>query len=130
MLPPAVRIYVARDAVDMRKSFDGLAALTQFALGEDPLSGHLYVFRNRTATLLKLLYRDRSGWCLFAKRLERGRFRWPVVREEARSVEIEAGDLACLLDGIDLRTIRRPARWQRGGRADNGKGGSQVSLIT
>src|SRR2546422_592491 len=70
MLPPAVRIYVARDGVDMRKSFDGLAALTQFALGEDPLSGHLYVFRNRPATLVKILYRDRSGWCLFAKRLE------------------------------------------------------------
>jgi transposase len=55
MLPPAVRIYVARDGVDMRKSFDGLAALTQFALGEDPLTGHLYVFRNRMATLLKIL---------------------------------------------------------------------------
>lgn len=115
MLPPAVRIYVARAGVDMRKSFDGLAALTQFALGEDPLSGHLYVFRNRPATLVKILYRDRSGWCLFAKRLERGRFRWPEVREEARAVEIEAGDLACLIDGIDLRSIRRGRRWERGG---------------
>ena len=124
MLPPAVRIYIARDGVDMRKSFDGLAALTQFALGEDPLSGHLYVFRNRTATLLKLLYRDRSGWCLFAKRLERGRFRWPEVRAEARSVEIEAGELACLLDGIDLRSLRRPSRWQRGGG-----GGDRKSVV-
>ena len=121
MLPPAVRIYVARDGVDMRKSFDGLAALTQFALGEDPLSGHLYVFRNRPATLVKILYRDRSGWCLFAKRLERGCFRWPEVRDEARAVEIEAGDLACLIDGIDLRSIRRGRRWQRGG-AETSKG--------
>jgi len=111
MLPPAVRIYVARDGVDMRKSFDGLAALTQFALGEDPLSGHLFVFRNRMANLMKILYRDRSGWCLFAKRLERGRFRWPVVREGMRVAEIEAGDLACLLDGIDLHSIRRAQRW-------------------
>lgn len=114
MLPPSVRIYVARDGVDMRKSFDGLAALTQFALGEDPLSGHLFVFRNRSATLTKILYRDLSGWCLFAKRLERGRFRWPEVRDGMRTVEIEAGDLACLLDGIDLRSIRRGRRWERG----------------
>jgi transposase len=89
-----------------------LAALTQFALGKDPLSGHLFVFRNRAATLTKILYRDRSGWCLFAKRLERGRFRWPVVGEGAGVAEIEAGDLACLLDGIDLQSIRRAQRWQ------------------
>ena len=120
MLPPAVRIYVARDGVDMRKSFDGLAALTQFALGKDPLSGHLYVFRNRPATLVKILYRDLSGWCLFAKRLERSRFRWPQVREDSTAVEIEAGDLACLLDGIDLRSIRRARRWQRGEMSGGG----------
>jgi transposase len=128
MLPPAVRIYVARDGVDMRKSFDGLAALTQFALGENPLSGHLYVFRNRMATLLKILYRDRSGWCLFAKRLERGRFRWPEVHDGTRAVAIEAGDLACLLDGIDLRSIRRTRRWQRGPGVASVPGGVASSL--
>jgi transposase len=128
MLPPAVRIYVARDGVDLRKSFDGLAALTQFALGEDPLTGHLYVFRNRLATLLKILYRDRSGWCLFAKRLECGRFRWPEGRAGAQAVEIEAGDLACLLDGIDLRSIRRTRRWQRGPGVASVPGGVASSL--
>ena len=110
MLPPSVRIHVARDPVDMRKSFDGLAARVQFALAHDPLAGHLFVFRNRAGHLMKILYRDRSGWCLFAKRLERGRFRWPEA--DATTLEIEAGDLACLIDGIDLRSVRRVRRWE------------------
>jgi len=92
MLPPSVRIYIARDPVDMRKSFDGLSGLVASTLGQDPLSGHLFLFRSRTGHILKLLYRDRSGWCLFAKRLERGSFRWPEVR--GATAEIEAGDLA------------------------------------
>jgi transposase len=112
MLPPSVRIYLARDPVDMRKSFDGLSALVAATLGHDPLSGHLFLFRSRTGHLMKVLYRDRSGWCLFSKRLERGAFRWPAVRDQA--AEIEAGDLACLIDGIDLRSIRRLKRWQPG----------------
>jgi len=112
MLPPSVRIYVARDPVDMRKSFDGLSGLVASTLGQDPLSGHLFLFRSRTGHILKLLYRDRSGWCLFAKRLERGSFRWPEVRDS--TAEIEAGDLACLIDGIDLTSIRRVKRWQPG----------------
>jgi transposase len=112
MLPPSVRIYIARDPVDMRKSFDGLAGLVSSMLGHDPLSGHLFLFRSRSGHLLKLLYRDLSGWCLFAKRLDRNSFRWPEIH--ATAAEIEAGDLACLIDGIDLKSIRRVTRWRPG----------------
>lgn len=71
-LPPSVRIFVAVDATDMRKSFDGLASEAQRVIAQDPLSGHLFVFFNRRRTMVKVLYWDRNGFCLVAKRLERG----------------------------------------------------------
>ena len=113
-LPPTVRIYVAAAPVDMRKSFDGLAATTRGVLGADPLSGALFVYRNRAATLVKILWWDRAGWCLFAKRLERGTFRWPAAAAEAASLSLEAAALTWLLDGLDLQTVRRPPRWTPG----------------
>lgn len=113
-LPPSVRVFVAVAAVDMRKSFDGLAAATRTALGADPHGGALFVFRNRAATLVKILWWDRAGWCLFAKRLERGRFRWPVAPPDAAQVTLEAVELAWLLDGVDLRRVPRPPRWTPG----------------
>jgi transposase len=113
-LPPTVRIYVAAAPVDMRKSFDGLAATTRGGLGADPLSGALFVYRNRAATLVKVLWWDRAGWCLFAKRLERGTFRWPAVGPGAASVPLEAAELAWVLDGLDLQQVRRPPRWVPG----------------
>jgi transposase len=113
-LPPTVRIYVATAPVDMRKSFDGLAATTRGGLGADPLSGALFVYRNRAATLVKILWWDRAGWCLFAKRLERGTFRWPAAGAAAASLTLEAAELAWLLEGLDLQTVRRPPRWTPG----------------
>jgi len=116
-LPPTVRIYVAAAPVDMRKSFDGLAATTRGVLGADPLSGALFVYRNRAATLVKILWWDRAGWCLFAKRLARGTFRWPGAGTAAASGPLEAAELAWLLDGLDLQQVRRPPRWAPGQRA-------------
>lgn len=110
-LPPSVRIFVAVTPVDCRKSFDGLAAVIRHGLAADPHAGALYVFRNRAATLVKILWWDRAGWCLFAKRLERGRFRWPEAGTDARTVALDAVELAWLLDGVDLRALRRPPRW-------------------
>ncbi|MGH7868993.1 MAG: IS66 family insertion sequence element accessory protein TnpB, partial [Candidatus Dormibacteraceae bacterium] len=78
-LPPSVRIYLATQPADMRRSFDGLAALTREFLGEDPLSGNLFCFRNRTGDRVKVLYWDRSGLCLWCKRLEKGVFSFPKV---------------------------------------------------
>lgn len=99
-LPPSVRIYVATGSVDMRKSFDGLSAATETVLGLDPFSGYLFAFSNQARTILKILFWERGGYCLFSKRLERGRFRWPEPRPSAASIEMEAGELACLLGGV------------------------------
>jgi transposase len=106
-LPPAVRIFLARDPADMRRGFDGLAALTASALGQDPLSGHLFVFRNRRGDRLKVLYWDRDGLAIWMKRLERGSFRFPPPRDGR--VEVTPAELAAILEGIDLeRAPRRP----------------------
>ena len=98
--PPAVRRILAwREPVDMRKSFDGLIVLTKSVLHEDPLSGSLYVFFNRRRNYLKLLFWDRTGFCLFAKRLERGRFELPGTE---RRCELSEQTFCLLLDGILL----------------------------
>lgn len=102
--PVVRRILAYREAVDMRKSFDGLVALVQNALKEDPLSGSVYVFVNRRGNYLKLVYWDRTGYCLFAKRLERGRFAIPGT---ARSQELDERRLRLILDGIVLGGSRR-----------------------
>lgn len=93
------RILAYREPVDMRKSFDGLIALTRGVLAEDPLSGSLFVFFNRRRNYLKLVYWDRTGFCLFAKRLERGRFLLPG---EACKQELDEQRFRLLLDGIPL----------------------------
>lgn len=98
------RIFAYGKPVDMRKSFDGLIALTKQALGEDPLSGNLFVFINRRGNYLKILYWDRTGYCLFAKRLERARFRFPLQREKQ---ELNERVLKLLLDGIEVGIRRR-----------------------
>ena len=108
-LPPAVRIFLARDPADMRRGFDGLAALTSSALGQDPLSGHLFVFRNRRGDRLKILYWDRDGLALWYKRLERGTFRFPAPT--GRRVEVTPAEMAAILEGIDLRAARRQRRF-------------------
>jgi transposase len=93
------RILAYRQPVDMRKSFDGLVGMVQNALGEDPLSGTLYVFSNRRRTYVKAVYWDRTGFCLFAKRLERGRFTLP---SETERFELSEQAFRLLLDGIVL----------------------------
>ena len=111
-LPPTVRVYVATRPVDMRKSFDGLAGAAREIVRRDPMSGHLFAFTNRRGHIVKVLFWDRSGFCVLAKRLERGRFHWPQPDSDgAARVEIEAAELALILEGIDLRGARRRPRW-------------------
>jgi transposase len=112
-LSAAVRVYLATKPADMRKSFDGLAALASGTLALDPLSGHLFVFVNKRRDRIKVLYWDRDGLAVWAKRLERGTFRLPVAGAE--SIEMTTAELAALLAGIDLNTARRRIRYSRPG---------------
>ena len=100
-----VRVHVYGQPVDMRKSFDGLYALTRRQLGADPLSGDLYVFINRRATQMKELYWDRTGFCLWAKRLEQGRFLSDWRRVTTR--EMDWTGLKMLLEGIEAKVVRK-----------------------
>ena len=86
-LPAGTRVWLAAGATDMRKGFDSLAAQAQTVLGQDPFSGHVFCFRGRRGDLVKLLWWDGDGLCLFAKRLERGRFVWPRAEEGHGSAE-------------------------------------------
>lgn len=108
-LSAAVRVYLAKDPADMRKSFDGLSALVAGQMALDPLSGHLFVFINKRRDRIKILYWDRDGLAVWAKRLERGTFRIPYTTAER--VEMTTADLAALLAGIDLNTARRRPRY-------------------
>src|SRR5437764_1424306 len=98
-LPAGTRVWLAAGATDMRKGFDSLAAQAQTVLGQDPFSGHVFCFRGRRGDLVKLLWWDGDGLCLFAKRLERGRFVWP--RAEEGVVVLSRAQLSMLLEGID-----------------------------
>ena len=100
-VPAGVRVWLAAGRTDMRKGFDGLAARVQQALAEDPFSGQLFVFRGRRGDLLKVLWWDGQGLCLFAKRLEKGRFVWPSAVDG--KVTVTAAQLSMLLEGIDWR---------------------------
>jgi transposase len=108
-LPPTVRIFLASTPTDLRKGFDGLAALTAGTLGQDPLSGHLFVFRNRRGDRLKILYWDRDGLALWYKRLERGSFRFPEPK--GNRIEVTPAEMAAILEGLDLRAARRQRRF-------------------
>lgn len=107
-IPAGMRVYLAMGPTDMRKGFNGLAALAQGVLKQDPFSGHLFVFRGRRGDLLKVLYWDGQGFCLFAKRLEKGRFIWPVTADGA--VRLTPAQLSMLLEGIDWRAPIRTDR--------------------
>jgi transposase len=97
----------------MRRSFDGLAGAVRERIRLDPMSGHLYVFRNKRKTLIKMIFWDRTGFAILAKRLSKGRFRLPVNAPEGASVlQIEAAQLGLMLEGIDLRQARRRKRWK------------------
>jgi transposase len=107
-LPSGTRIWLAAGLTDMRRGFDGLAALAQSALEQEPFSGHVFVFRGRRGDIIKLLWWDGQGLCLFAKRLEKGRFIWPQA--ESGSVSLTPAQLSMLLEGIDWRMPVRT--WQ------------------
>ena len=107
-LPMGTRVWLAAGLTDMRRGFDGLAALAQGALAQDPFSGHVFVFRGRRGDIVKLLWWDGQGMCLFAKRLEKGRFVWPQA--DAGAVSLSPAQLSMLLEGIDWRMPMRT--WQ------------------
>lgn len=112
-LPPSVHVYVATEPTDMRKSFDGLSAVVAERFGANPLCGHLFVFRNRRGDQVRILFWDRTGYCILAKKLARGRFhlaRRPP--DGAAHVEVEAAELALMLEGIDLSEATRRKRWR------------------
>lgn len=109
MLPPSTRVFLAAEPTDMRCGFDALSARVQSVLSGDVFSGHLFVFRNRRADRVKVLYWDRSGFVILYKRLERSCFRCPEGR--GPRIEVEAAELGLLLEGIDLRGARRRVRW-------------------
>ena len=111
-LPPSVKIYLATEPVHMHRSYDGLSGAAREVFEQDPMSGHLFVFVNRTRTQMKALYWDRGGYCVLGKRLERGRFKLPSVEPGQRTVELEAVDLMLLLEGIELQSVTRRPRWQ------------------
>jgi transposase len=104
-LPTGTKIWIAAGVTDMRRGFDGLSAQVQTVLQQQPFSGHVFVFRGRRGDIVKLLWWDGDGMCLFAKRLERGRFIWP--KAESGSVHLSRAQLSMLLEGIDWRRVER-----------------------
>lgn len=112
--PPTVRIFVSTQPTDMRRSFDGLAMMTRENMGQDPLSGHLFVFFNRRGDRVKIMFWDRSGYCIWYKRLEQGVFRLPQSIVNTPNPEVEVTDLSLILEGIDLSSARRRKRFVLG----------------
>ena len=104
-LPSGVRVWLAAGVTDMRKGFDGLAALVQQRLRQDPFGGAVYAFRGKRGDLVKLLWFDGQGLCLFSKRLDRGGFVWPVTA--TGTVTLTPAQLSMLLEGIDWRRTER-----------------------
>jgi transposase len=110
-LSPAVKLWFCPDPVDMRLGFDGLFALVANRLQADPLSGHLFIFRNRTADRIKVLYWGGHGLCLWAQRLEAGRYHFPDAPADATRIELTATHFQMILDGIDLSAVKRFKRF-------------------
>jgi transposase len=120
-----VRIWLATEKTDMRCGFDRLAERVKVVIGEDPLSGHLFVFRSRRGDRLKILVWDRDGFVLWYKRLESGVFKLPRVDEGARSMELRGSELAMVLDGIDMTKLKRVPRYRVGGSTRKGNIGQE-----
>lgn len=119
-LAQSSRIWLATEATDMRCGFDRLAERVRAVVGQDPQSGHLFVFRSRRGDRLKILLWDRDGFLLWYKRLESGVFKLPRV-EGARSLELRASELAMVLDGIDVSKLKRVARYARTNKGNKEK---------
>ena len=113
-LAPSVTLYVCTTAIDMRRSFNGLAIDARERIGGEPTSGSLFVFFNRNRTISKTLWWDTGGFCIFAKKLSKGRFKIPAPPKfGAQHVEMDAKDLALILAGIDLSQAKRQKRWNQ-----------------
>ena len=110
-IPPSVKLWYATQPIDGRLGFDGLFALVQSRLAADPLAGHLFIFRNRNADRVKVLYWGGHGLCLWCQRLERGRYHFPPPADASAAVELSAAQFAMILDGIDLSKVRRFKRF-------------------
>jgi transposase len=104
------RVFLCLAPTDMRRSFDRLAETVRTAMGHDPAGGGLFVFRSKAGDRLKVLYFDRDGYALWYKRLEAGTFRFPAAPAGTQAVEVRPSELAMLLEGIDLRSVKRTAR--------------------
>jgi len=115
MLPSGVKVHVAAGVTDMRKVMDGLAMLVQGILRADPFSGHLFAFRGRKANLIKIVFWDGNGLCLFTKRLDQGGFVWPQADEPGGQVVLSSAQLSLLIEGIDWRAPERVWRPDRAG---------------
>ena len=112
-LPATVRIWLSAQPADLRKSFDSLAALVRDGLRGDPLSGDIFVFRNKAADRSKLLVWEEDGYAMWYKRLEQGLYRFPAASEGSPHVEIRTADLIMLLAGVDLSSVKRAKRYHR-----------------
>jgi transposase len=109
-ISPTVKVYGCSSAIDLRKSFDGLSGCVEQVIGADPLSGHLFVFFNKRCTIVKVLMWDRTGYCIWSKRLEQGRFGVASIHTNGQTMELT--DLLLILEGIDPVTVRRRKRFR------------------
>jgi transposase len=109
----STRIWLAAQPADMRCGFDRLAELARVVTNQNPMDGHLFLFRSRGGDRLKILLWEKDGFVLWYKRLEEGVFKLPRIEGDAKSVELRASELAMMLDGIDLRSIKRGKRYSR-----------------
>ena len=112
-LPATVRIWLSARPADLRKSFDSLASLVRDGLQGDPLSGDIFVFRNKSADRIKLLVWEEDGYAIWYKRLEKGSYRFPAAADGSAQVEVRAADLIMLLAGVDLASVKRAKRYHR-----------------
>lgn len=110
-LPSSVRVHLAAEPIDLRRGHDGLVAIVRSEWKLNPFDGHLFVFLGRRLDRVKILAWDRNGFVLYYKRLSQGRFRLPKIPSNVTRVELDATTLAMLLDGIDVRHVRRPTPW-------------------
>jgi transposase len=112
LFPGSVRVYLCAVPCDLRKGFDGLSGMVTSSLGLDPLSGHLFAFLNKRGDQVRILFCDRTGLCVLAKRLAQGTFCRVVAPDGQTHVEVDSSALALLLEGIDLRGAHRRKRWR------------------
>jgi transposase len=110
IVPAGVKVHLALGNTDMRKGMDGLATMVQETLKKDPFTGHLFAFRGRKAKVVKILFWDGNGLCLFSKRLDRGHFVWPKLHEQGSTITLSPAQLAMLIEGIDWRAPERTWR--------------------